>query len=424
MSFALVDVNNFYASCERVFNPSLAGRVVVVLSNNDGCVIARSAEAKKLGIPMAMPYFQAEKLLRQHGGVALSSNYELYADMSNRVMSILARYSPAQEVYSIDECFLGMEGFSDRFKRGQRIREQVLRWTGLPVCVGFGATKTLAKLANHCAKKGLAGCDGVCDLIDQSQAEQDALFARIEVGDVWGVGRRIARKLEGLHIHTVRDLRDADPSFIRRQFSVVLERTVQELRGLSCLALEDVIPAKQQIMCSRSFGQPVVDEQDLREAVSSYASRAAAKLRQQGSVASAVHVYLQTNPFKPQEKQYSQGLTLPFRAPTADTLRIVRAATAALTQLFRPGYRYKKAGVMLVGIQKGTEQACGLFDTGKEKSEALMRVMDAINLRNGKGTIRLAGEGSERPWQMRRERMSPRVTTRWGELVQIRNTVF
>lgn len=419
MSFALVDVNNFYASCERVFNPSLAGRVVVVLSNNDGCVIARSAEAKKLGIPMAMPYFQVEKLLRQHDGVAFSSNYELYADMSNRVMSILAQYSPEQEVYSIDECFLGMSGFTDRVERGQRIREQVMRWTGLPVCVGFGATKTLAKLANHCAKKGLAGSNGVCDLIDQSQAEQDALFGRIEVGEVWGVGRRIGRKLEGLHIHTVQQLRDADPAFIRQQFSVVLERTVQELRGISCLALEDVTPAKQQIMCSRSFGQPVVDEQDLREAVTSYASRAAEKLRQQGSVASAVHVYLQTNPFKPQEKQYSRGVTLAFETPTADTLRITRTATEALTHLFRPGYRYKKAGVMLVGIQRGAEQTPSLFDTGKEKSDALMRVMDAINQRNGKGTIRLAVEGSERPWQMRRERMSPRVTTKWKELLRI-----
>lgn len=419
MTFALVDVNNFYASCERVFNPKLANRLVVVLSNNDGCVIARSAEAKQLGVPMGMPFFQVAKLLKQHNGVALSSNYALYGDMSRRVMTILARFAPRQEVYSIDECFLGMDGLNNLSGHGQEIRQQIRQWTGLPVCVGFGVSKTLAKLANHCAKKGLAGQDGVCNFLDGSPSDIDRLFGRIAASEVWGVGRRLAGRLEAMGISTVRQLRDADPKRMRQHFSVVLERTVMELRGESCLSLEEMAPAKQQIICSRSFGQPVLDLADLREATANYTARAAEKLRGQGSVAGVLHVFVQTNPFKPNEPQYNQSIAVPFTAPTADTRVMATAALSGLEKIFRPGYRYKKVGVMLLDLCPAEKVAPSLFEAAPKHSKALMAAVDAINRINGRGTIRLGAEGIEQPWKMRRERMSRRYTTRWDELLQI-----
>ena len=254
-TFALIDGNNFYVSCERVFNPSLEGKPVVVLSNNDGCAVARSQEVKALGITMATPWFQMQDLAKKHGIIALSSNYTLYADMSNRMMAVLRKFSPQQEVYSIDECFLSLDGFNtDLTAYGQRIRQQVKRWTGIPVCVGIGSSKTLAKLANHVAKKR-PEWHGVCDLGNLSASALDALLASIEVGEVWGVGSRIREKLASIQIHTVLALQQADSSLIRQQFSVVMERTIMELRGVSCLALEEIAPAKQQIMCSRSFAR-------------------------------------------------------------------------------------------------------------------------------------------------------------------------
>jgi nucleotidyltransferase/DNA polymerase involved in DNA repair len=254
MSVALIDGNNFYVSCERVFNPALEGRPVVVLSNNDGCVVARSAEVKALGVKMGAPWFQLKDLARKHGILALSSNYALYADMSSRMMSVLGSYSPQQEIYSIDECFLGLDGFppAEFAAYGQRIRQQVKLWVGLPVCVGIAATKTLAKLANHCAKKNLAGSDGVCDFGRMSAPQMDALLDRIGIGEVWGVGRRLTEKLTRRGIATVKQLRDADSKTLRREFSVVLERTVLELRGIACVELEEAAPNKQQIICSRS----------------------------------------------------------------------------------------------------------------------------------------------------------------------------
>ncbi len=240
--FALIDGNNFYVSCERVFNPRLEDRPVVVLSNNDGCVVARSAEVKALGIKMGEPWFKLKSLARKYGIIAYSSNYTLYADMSNRMMAVLGRYSPRQEIYSIDECFLGMDGFShyDLIVHAQKMRQQVKRWVGIPVCVGIGLTKTLAKLANHCAKKNLACQDGVCDFGRLGSAEYEALLASIPVSEVWGVGRKLTTRLNELSIQTVKDLRDADAATLRRQFSVVLERTVMELRGISCLELEEL----------------------------------------------------------------------------------------------------------------------------------------------------------------------------------------
>ena len=421
MSFALIDGNNFYVSCERVFNPGLEGKPVVVLSNNDGCVVARSAEVKALGVKMGAPWFQLKDIARKNGILAYSSNYALYADMSNRMMRVLETYSPQQEIYSIDECFLGLDGFppAELAAIGQRIRRQVKQWVGLPVCVGIGATKTLAKLANHCAKKGLAGADGVCDLGPMQPAELDDVFSRIDVGEVWGVGRRLTEKLADRGITRVRDLRDADAVTLGQAFSVVLQRTVMELRGISCLELEALASAKKQIISSRSFGAYIYTLPELEEAVSSYIARAAEKLRRQHSVAGGLQVFIRTNPFKPEHPQYQRGLTVPLPAPTADTRTLTRAALRGLRHLFKPGYAYQKAGVMLMELRDAGVVQGQLFNTAPPDRPALMQVIDRANAMWGRGTLRLASEGVSKPWQMRRERVSPAYTTRWEDLPRV-----
>jgi DNA polymerase V len=312
--FALVDVNNFYVSCERVFNPVLENRPVVVLSNNDGCAVARSNEVKALGVKMGTPWFQMEALAKQHNIVALSSNYALYADMSNRAVSILRDYSPRVEVYSIDESFLELNGLENLWTSftdmGQSIRQRVRQWTGLPVCVGIGSSKTLAKLANHIAKNN-PGFKGVCDLGSMDEAQCTALMASIEVGEVWGVGRRINAHLQAAGIRTVKNLRDTPPTWLRSRFGVVMERTGNELRGIPCLALEEISPPKKQIISSRSFGQLVHELCDLSEAVANHASSAAEKLRVQNGVCNAIHIFIQTNPFRSQDRNTMAALSFP-----------------------------------------------------------------------------------------------------------------
>jgi DNA polymerase V len=420
MSLALVDCNNFYVSCERVFNPNLEGKPVVVLSNNDGCAVARSNEVKALGIKMGEPWFKMEQIARQHGIIALSSNYTLYGDMSARVMSILSAFSPQQEIYSIDECFLGLEGLDplSLVDYGQTIRQTVKRNVGIPVCVGIADTKTLAKLANHCAKKGLAGADGVCDFGRLDEATRADVFSKLRVGEVWGVGRRITERLSALSIETVEDLRRADQEHIRQQFSVVLERTVKELNGIPCIELEDAGTPRQQIMVSRSFGLPVTALEDLSESIVYFTTRAAEKLRHDGSVAASLCVYIRTNPFKPEEPQYERSMIVPLGQPTDDTSKLVHAAITGLKAVYHTGYRYKKSGVLLMGLQpKGTIQTT-LFDDPVEeaRSDAMMRVMDAINRKMGQGSIAVAATGNRQRWAMRRERKSPNYTTEWGEL--------
>ncbi|MFA7238813.1 MAG: Y-family DNA polymerase [Sulfuricellaceae bacterium] len=420
MPIALVDCNNFYVSCERVFNPKLEGKPVVVLSNNDGVAVSRSAEARALGVNMAEPWFKFERLAKKHGIIALSSNYTLYGDMSARVMSILSTFSPKQEIYSIDECFLDLSGFpSDSLVNyGQKIRQTVKRNVGIPVCVGIADTKTLAKLANHCAKKGFAGSDGVCDFGRLSDAERSKLFASIPVGDVWGVGRKIAEKLLTMNIKTVEDLKTASPERISSQFSVVLVRTQQELNNVPCIELEDAGAPRQQIMVSRSFGTTVTALEDLSESVAYFATTAAGKLRQDGSVAASVCVYLHTNPFKENEPQYQQSKIVPLSQPSDDTTRLVKAALAGLKAIYRSGLDYKKSGVMLMGLQpKGSIQPTLFDDTDKQaKSDNLMHVMDSINRKMGKGSLTIAASGLGHGWAMRRDKMSPNYTTDWNEL--------
>ena len=419
--FALVDVNNFYVSCERVFKPSLENTPVVVLSNNDGCAVARSNEVKSLGVKMGMPWFKMKDLARQHGIQAYSSNYALYGDMSNRVTSILRDYSPDLEVYSIDESFLRIETvahlYGGAIPMGQQMRHRIKQWTGLPVCVGVGPTKTLAKFANHLAKKNDV-FNGVCDLHAMTRPERLEWMWGVEVGEVWGVGSRIRKRLAGMGVDTVLDLRNASPKQMRAQFGVVMERTCNELRGISCLELEDVMPPKQQIMSSRSFGATVETIEELRESVASYLASAAEKLRRQNSVAGAVYVFVLTNRFKEDEPQYNAGITVPMDDATDDTLALTSAALRGLAAIFRPGFRYKKTGVMLTLLSdKGARQAT-LFDdpVAREKSEKLMEAMDAINREFGRGTLRSGASGIVQRWAMRAENRSPRYTTRWDEL--------
>lgn len=423
--FALVDCNNFYASCEKLFNPKLKNTPVVVLSNNDGCVVARSAEVKALGIPMGVPWFQIQTEARRYGIVAFSSNYALYADMSNRVVEVLSAFSPNIEVYSIDESFLDLAGFERQgyVSYGMDIKQRVADWLGLAVCVGIGPSKTLAKLANHCAKKNLAGADGVCDFTSMSDDELTELFAKIEVGEIWGVGRKIEARLNEVGIKTVRQLRDADAETIRSRFSVVLERTVRELRGVSCLQLEEAIPDKQQIMSSRSFSTLLYDLADLEEAVASYIAKAAEKLRAQDSLAGAVQVHIRTNVFKPEVPQYQPTITVPLPDASSDTRTLTYWALLALRRIYRPGYGYHKAGVTLMNIVPRANQQFSLFmnerssNTGSEK---LMGALDLINQRYGRGALRLAAEGIDRSWQMRRGNLSPAYTTSWDGLAVVK----
>lgn len=420
MPIALVDCNNFYISCERMFNSRLEGKPVVVLSNNDGVAVARSNEVKALGIKMGEPWFKMEKLAKQHGIVALSSNYSLYGDLSARVMSILSTFSPRQEIYSIDECFLDLEGFDPQtlMAYGQTIRQAVKRNVGIPVCVGIADTKTLAKLANHCAKKGLAGSEGVCDFGQLDEQQRRTLFASLPVGEIWGVGRRITEKLLTMNITTVENLCTANLEMIRSQFSVILARTVQELNGTPCIELEDANTPRQQIMVSRSFGSTVTALADLSESVASFTTRAAEKLRHDGSVAASICVYVRTNPFKEDDPQYQRSMIVPLSQPTDDTSKLVHAALTGLKAIYRSGYRYKKSGMLLMGLQaKETIQAT-LFDDPAEqaRSDSRMRVMDAINRRMGQGSVTIAASGISKRWAMRRERKSPNYTTDWNEL--------
>ena len=417
--FALVDCNNFYVSCERVFDPRLEGKPVVVLSNNDGCAVARSNEVKALGVKMGAPWFQMRELAKQHGIVALSSNYALYGDMSNRVMQILRDFSPLVEVYSIDESFLRVDGllplWDSYVALGQAIRQRVKQWTGLPVCVGVGPTKTLAKLANHLAKKRNE-FDGVCDLDALSETQQRTYFSSLEVGEVWGVGRRIADRLAGLGIHTVAQLRQAEPKVMRQHFGVVMERTVSELQGISCLHLEEVSPPRKLIISSRSFGQMVTTLQELREAVSTYAARAAEKLRADKSLCCAVQVFIQTNHFRQQDKQYSNGIVIPLSEATSDTRRLTAAALFGLKRLYRPGYLYKKAGVMLMELQPETVRQASLFNAQDERSDRLMQLMDRLNNEYGRNTLYVASSGIQQRWSTQCEMRTPRYTTCWDEL--------
>ncbi|MBJ6956093.1 translesion error-prone DNA polymerase V subunit UmuC [Vibrio cholerae] len=419
--FALVDCNNFYASCEKLFRPDLKDTPVVVLSNNDGCVVARSREAKLLGIKMGVPVFQIKAEMQRHGILAFSSNYALYADLSSRVMRTLEEMAPRVEVYSIDEAFLDLTGIESAISLvefGQQVRERIGHWIGITVCVGIAPTKTLAKLANHAAKKYPA-TQGVVDLTNPDR--QRRLLALVPVDDVWGVGRRHSKRLNALGITTALDLANASPRAIRDQFSVVLERTVRELNGESCIELEEIPPTKKQIVCSRSFGVKVTHFELVREAVCEYATRATEKLRKEQQQAKVLTVFIRTSPFKDNEPQYSNSASGELLIPSCDTRDFIELANHLLKRIWKDGFRYAKAGVMLSDFYDSGMFQPGLFDdvSTRSNSQQLMSVLDTIN-QSGAGKVFFAGQGTKKDWSMKREHLSPAYTTRWDQLPRVK----
>lgn len=413
--FALVDCNNFYASCERVFNPKLEGKPIVVLSNNDGCVVARSNEAKAIGIAMGVPEFQIRPLLRAHQVQVFSSNYTLYGDMSQRVMETLEQFCPDLEIYSIDEAFLSLSGFTSRnlSDYGRTIRATVKRWTGIPVSVGIAETKTLAKIANRIAKR-TPDTGGVFDLL--ACQDRNALLGRVPIEDVWGIGRNHTRLLNQHGIMTALQLRGVDDQLIRKLLGIVGLRLVMELRGVSCLDLEGCPAPKQSVTCSRAFGQLISTLADMEEAVSSYAARVAEKLRRERLAATVLTVCLTTNEFK-EGPQYSNSLTLKLPVATDSTSDLIRSALQGIRTIYRDGYLYKKAGVILAGLVPASQIQVDLFDSqDREKSKQLMSALDAINDRWGTGTLHYASSGITKAWKAQFHRRSPGYTTHWNEL--------
>jgi len=412
---ALVDCNNFYASCERLFQPALRGRPVVVLSNNDGCVVARSNEAKALGIGMGEPWH----LVKQKQGVIVrSSNYTLYGDLSARVVEVLRHFTPDLEIYSIDEAFLCFEGFRDPEAHAQELRRTVLQWTGIPVSVGIAPTKTLAKAANRTAKKS-ATMAGVC--VAMSKAQQTAILEAMELTDLWGIAGGLARKLHDLGIGSPLQLREAEPSWLRERVGVVVQRLALELRGTPCQLLTLTRPDNKTILASRSFGRAVVDQHEFNEAIASHIARAAEKLRAQNLAAGAVMVFATTNRFKPTDPQYAASRTLALPVATADTMTLTRVALHAAGLIWRDGYRYKKAGITLLDLGPATCVQGDLWSTpDTPRNRKLMRVMDAINASEGRDMLRLAASGIRRGWSMRSEQRSQRFTTSWDELLEVK----
>jgi len=423
--FALADVNSFYASCEKVFRPDLRNKPVVVLSNNDGCVIARSKEAKQLGIKMGVPWFQLKDAQFPEPVIAFSSNYTLYASMSNRVMAHLEDLAPHVEQYSIDEMFLdirGIDGCMDFEDFGRQLREHVRSGTGLIIGVGMGPTKTLAKSAQW-ASKEWSQFGGVLALTRGNPKRTEKLLSLQPVEEIWGVGRRISKTLNLMGITTALQLARANPAFIRKNFNVVLERTVRELNGEACISLEEAPPAKQQIVCSRSFGERVTTYESMRQAVCQHAERAAEKLRGEKQYCRHISVFVKTSPFAVNEPYYGNLASEKLQTPTQDTRDIINAAVRALERIWQDGHRYAKAGCMLNDFTPTGVSQLNLFDTAQphSNSEQLMKVLDGIN-HSGLGKLWFAGRGIAPEWQMKREMLSPAYTTRWSDIAAAKLT--
>ena len=416
--FALVDCNNFYVSCERIFEPSLEGRPVVVLSNNDGCVVSRSNEAKKLGIGMGVAFFKVSDLAEKHGVVALSSNYTLYADMSRRVMETLCNFTPEIEVYSIDEAFLNLSGFGDNLTDyGRTIRRTVKQWTGMPVSIGIAETKTLAKIANRFAKRS-PEADGVFELTDQTRI--DEALAQTGVEHIWGIGIKTCIKLKRTGIKTALALRGVEIEWVRRRFGVTGVRTVYELRGMSCYELEDQPPTKKGITVSRMFGRKVETLEELKEAIASYASRAGEKLREEGLAAGAMIVYVTTSRFVNPRKRYFNSHGVNFPTATNYTPELIEYATGAIERLYKKGFLYAKAGLILGDLVPEGRVQGNLFDyADRQKSRRLMQAIDAVNLKLPDSPLIWAAEGIDQPWQAKFAKRSKRYTTQWDELAEV-----
>ena len=413
--FGLIDCNNFYASCERLFRPDLADRPVVVLSNNDGCIIARSNEAKKLGIGMGTPYFKNKALLRRFNVAVFSSNYPLYGDISQRVMDVLMQMEPEVEVYSIDEAFIAFPTgkYFDLENYAGFLRDTMQRDTGIPVSIGFGPTKTLAKIANRFAKKNNAPAS---TFILNNQHNMKVLLAKVNVDDIWGIGRRYADRLKKHGIHTALELMQCNDTWIKKQLTIAGLRTVMELRGIPCISLEKETPAKKSIATSRSFGQPVHALSDLQEAVATYATQAAFKLRSCNLKTTVIHVFIRTNNFRKEQAQYSNSRTLTLPEPSSHTATLIKAALTALKAIYRSGYHYQKAGVLLTGLVPENYEQLHIFNTPDSNNISLMKAVDEINKRWGRDTIQSGVAGFTREWYYRQLKKSPAYTTRWSEL--------
>jgi DNA polymerase V len=418
---AIVDCNNFYASCERVFNPKLNGKPIVVLSNNDGMIIARSNEAKALGIPMGEPLFKIKEIVEKHGVHVFSSNYTLYGDMSHRVMTALEQFSPDVEIYSIDEAFLNLEGFSylDLTEYANEIRSTIKQWTGIPVSIGIASTKTLAKLANRFAKKH-PECNGVLNIFDAPQGTIDSYLEQTDVEDIWGVGRQYTKLLYTHGIYNALQLTQAGDNLIRKKMTVMGLRTVYELRGIPCIKYDYSPPAKKAIISSRSFGKNVEDKEQIKEAISYFTTRATEKLRLQKSAANFLSVFLRTNPFK-KTAQYHNGVLVTLPYPTNITSEFIEYAMRGVDQIFRPGFLYYKVGVMLSGIVPADTVQFTLFDrANRQKLAKIIEVMDLVNMQQGTGTIFFARQGVKREWKTRSEKKSSKFTTSWDELPEVK----
>jgi DNA polymerase V len=414
---ALVDCNNFYASCERLFRPALKGKPIVVLSNNDGCIVARSNEAKALGIPMGAPYFKTRGLIEKHGVMVFSSNYTLYGDLSGRVMATLRDIEPEVEIYSIDEAFVTLPGTGNPAEYGRLIRAKVAQCVGIPVSVGIGPTKTLAKIANRFAKKD-SRYGGVANLAGAGNI--DELLESVEVAEIWGIGHRSTGKLNQVGIYNARQLRDSDDAWIRKNLTVTGLRTVMELRGIPCVVTESGHATRQSIISSRSFGTPITVKRDLREALATHVSIAAAKLRAQNSIAGAIRIFFHTNRFKEDAPQYSGSLTMELPSPTSHTPTLIEYVRKGLERVYKTGYAYNKAGVMLADITSAVHRQGELFGPSCNEREPLMDTMDGINRKWGRNTLQFAAAGIKKPWGMRQSFKSPAYTTSWEEIPLVR----
>lgn len=414
--FALVDCNNFYVSCERVFNPKLEAKPVIVLSNNDGCVISRSNEAKKLGIPMGAPFYKWEAFCEQNHVYTFSSNYELYGDLSRRVMLALKHFCPHIEIYSIDEAFLELSELSDTPVEDymQQVRAKVKHWTGMPVSIGIGATKTLAKIANTIAKNTT-----VENVYQIDNFYHNKLLSDFPVEKIWGVGRQLAKRLHQLQISTAQALQQADAKMIRLHFSVTAEKIVRELNGISCLPLEAMFTPRKQIVCSRSFGKPVTELEELQEAISHYSAVATKKLRNQHCVAGGIYVFIETNYFNLKMPYYSNNVFFPFPIPTQDTSYIIRIAKKCIRHLYKKNLSYHKVGVILTELIPQNMQQQDILQVNSLKNERLIQSVDVINKKFGKDTLFYCAEGISREWKMITNKLSPRYSTRWDELAVV-----
>lgn len=418
--FALVDCNSFYASCERVFRPDLQKKPVVVLSNNDGCVVALSKEAKSIGIKMCDPWFKIKDDYKELGGIAFSSNYELYADISSRIMDILERLAPRIEIYSIDEAFLDLSGISncvDLDAFGNECLLTIKKWTGMPVRVGIGPTKTLAKVASYGAKK-YPKTKGVVDL--SSKERQKKLMQLMPVGEVWGVGRKLNQHLNKMGIKTAYELSELDLNFARKKFNIVLAKTIRELKGEICIDLEEQPSTKKQIVVSRTFNRRVTDLKLLHEAVSDYAARAAVKLRRENQTCKLLSVFIRTNPFRKQDTQHREIFSLPFITPTNDSRDLIRAAREGMSKIFKKDFQYNKAGIMLSDFYDEGVCQLDLFysESRKIKDKNLMSLIDKVN-KTHLGPVTFLAQGIKKEWSMKREMQSPRYTTNWSDLLKV-----